>query len=191
MISKQFMSDHPQRGELTYFKHKILLKDASEATVKSVEKYYDWYPKIHTIRTNYAYWARVAEEVNSGRGVLSLRQWSGSPYNFKRDGSKPVEFLRLEKMGVQRVSIEIQKSDMAQYGMSGKLYPTILTIKLPEVKKYGSIPIAANIQVPDDHIEFARLICKNDGLNDYDFKYWFKKDVDDGVIIHFTDFRYS
>lgn len=194
MISKQFMATHPRRGEPTHFREKIELgQNRQQVTATDVvsafhsgEGIKGWVPKIHTIRTNYEYWARIAEEVNAGRGILSLRQWSGSPYNFKRDGSRPVEFLRLEKMGVQKISIEIYKEKVS---FDDKLHPQILKIKLPEIRKYGSIPIAPNLQVPDRHIEFARLICKNDGLNDYEFKHWFKKDTE-GAILHFTSFRY-
>ena len=68
--------------------------------VNSVKACYGWDKKIHTIRGSYDHWAHVAEEVNAGRGVLSLRQWTGKPYNSKQE-----EFLRLEKMGVQKISI--------------------------------------------------------------------------------------
>lgn len=33
-------------------------------------------------------------------------------------------------------------------------------------------------------------VIENDGLNEEDFKAWFKKDLTDGIIIHFTYLRY-
>src|SRR5687768_1027535 len=132
MISRQFLKGHPRAGEETQFKSKIFCKS-----------------KIHTIRDNYEYWARIAKEVNAGRGVLSLRQWTGSPYNFQCDGSKPKEFLQLPKMGVQKVSIWRFHDGAA------------LKITIPETRKYGSIPIAPNVMVPERDIAFARTICTN------------------------------
>lgn len=166
MISKQFMADHPRKGEPTNFREKILRNCIGAVHPHMIFSPFKLNPndfpdpKITTIRTNYVYWARVAEEVNSGRGVLSLRQWTGSPYNYKRDGSKPVEFLRLEKMGVQKL-----------------MFDRHLGLFIDDVD--SDTPIST--------------IAKNDGLNWDDFKSWFKKlDYDEPyVIIHFTDFRYG
>lgn len=147
MISKQFMAKHPKRGEPTEFRQKILARE-----------------KIHTIRDNYAYWARIAEEVNSGRGVLSLRQWTKSPYNYARDGSKQEEFLRLEKMCVQNVYVYVDTN-----------------INFPRVTIDGKQQIAWEVE-------------RNDGfsapLGNADFCAWFKKPLNGGALIHFTDFRY-
>jgi hypothetical protein len=106
MISRVFPAYHPRAGEETYFKHKILLNQPeNKYAVESVKEYYDWDKKLHTLRENYALWSRRAEKINRGEAILSLRQWTGSPYNYKRDGSKPVEFLQLEKIHVQKVKI--------------------------------------------------------------------------------------
>jgi hypothetical protein len=177
-ISKTFMAGHPRRGEPTYFSNKILLTvDKPEETFEHKGKKffldrnaYDkdtafqagWSPKIHTIRENYPYWARIAEEVNAGRGILSLRQWSGSPYNYKREGSKPVEFLQLTKMGIQKVKIE-------HIPISG-----------------SHIVVGVNVEGAVKNID---LVARNDGLSVDDFCKWFKKDTE-GCIIHFTEFLY-
>jgi hypothetical protein len=121
--------------------------------------------KITTIRENYDLWARRAEKINAGEAILSLRQWSGKPYR-----SKQVEFLKLEKIGVQRIKITNVVSDV--FGD-------------PIVRKHHSL------QVIIDKVRLINslFIVKNDGLNEQDFKWWFNKDID-GVIIHFTDFKY-
>lgn len=36
--------------------------------------------KIHTIRANYPLWLKRITEVQQGKAVLSVRQWSGKPY---------------------------------------------------------------------------------------------------------------
>src|SRR4051812_31634861 len=84
MVAKTFFVNHSKAGQLTMFKSSILNGD-----------------KIHTGRPNYARWARIAEMVNKREAMLSLRQWTGSPYNRKRDGSTQEEFLQLTRMHVQ------------------------------------------------------------------------------------------
>lgn len=37
--------------------------------------------KLHTIRGNYDLWAKRFEKINKGEAVLSVRYWSGKPYN--------------------------------------------------------------------------------------------------------------
>ena len=58
-------------------------------------------PKIHTIRRNYPLWKKRIKEVQDGKAILSLRYWSGKPYN-----SKQVEFAKLDKesgVGIQNL----------------------------------------------------------------------------------------
>lgn len=88
-IAKQFPSDHICKGEPTYFREKI---EAGE--------------KIHTIRTNYDLWAKRIEEVQAGRALLSLRQWSVKPYN-----SKQVEIKQLtadDGVGIQLAELNMR-----------------------------------------------------------------------------------
>lgn len=168
MISKTFMYDHPRKGMETYFRNKIMAGQGIQSAIDVVEANLHgegikgWRKKIHTMRTNYAYWARIAKEVNAGHGVLSLRQWSGSPYNRKRDGSKQVEFLQLTKIGIQEFKI---------------------------CKELGMITIDNKRVIS---IEEHSTVARNDGLSQQDFYDWFKlgRKETEGAIIHFTDFRY-
>lgn len=82
-VSKNFPAGHPRAGKPTGFKAKIL------------EGY-----KIHTIRTNLQYWTNIVNQVNNGDAVLSLREWSGLPYR-----SKQTEFLQLERLGIEKISL--------------------------------------------------------------------------------------
>lgn len=177
MISKNFMKDHPRAGQPTFFKEKIWAGQAEtrfpEFKFPKEDVDYDWHeyynaiPKIHTIRDNYDYWARVAEEVNAGRGILSLRQWTKSPYNFARDGSKQKEFLRLTKMGVQRAKIVGVTMDCMGEISNG---------------------LVAEIE---GEARMIPIVAKRDGLSTEDFIAWFKEPMSNGAVIHFTDFRYS
>lgn len=197
MVSRVFPAYHPRAGEDTFFKVKIKAENQPEFPVcfnhmndSMLKDVYQppstglldlmYSPKIHTIRENYDLWAKRAEKINAGEAVLSLRQWSGKPYN-----SKQVEFLRLQKIGVQRVGIEITKARPVPLA---KEMLRLLKVTI-DGKRHGSIPLAPNIEVPQFDLEYLKKIAHNDGLNDYDFKHWFKKNMD-GVIIHFSNFRY-
>ena len=83
MVARQFPVKHYLAGELTEFKFKI-------------EKGY----KKHTIRMNYDLWNYRINEVNGDRACLSLRQWTGKPYN-----SKQVEIFNFcsNQVGIQKL----------------------------------------------------------------------------------------
>jgi len=95
-VSRSFPITHKRKGMPTYFVEKILstIKGASYLCAENMHK-------IHTIRANYELWKKRIEEVQDGNAVLSLRYWSGKPYN-----SKQVEFLVLDKnnnVGIQKL----------------------------------------------------------------------------------------
>lgn len=133
-VSKVFLKGHPRSGQPTNFRQLILEGK-----------------KIHTIRAG-DYWRKVAEEVNAGKAVLSVREWIGRPYNSKQE-----EFLRLEKVGWQ--GVRIGNIDI------GKLI-TVGTW-------YGSY-LAGEATIED--------IAKNDGLSYDDFWNWFPKHTNGGII---------
>lgn len=84
LVSKNFLKGHPREGQPTYFKEKILEGE-----------------KIHTCRANEDYWATICEQVNQGKAILSLRQWTGRPY-----ASKQEEFMQLNSCGFQPFDID-------------------------------------------------------------------------------------
>jgi hypothetical protein len=107
MISRTFPATHSQSGEPTGFVEKILNE---VTTAQLIDFKMAWKhdldldftsSKIHTIRANYDLWRKRIEQVYLGEAELSLRYWSGKPYN-----SKQVEFLRLRKddgIGIQKL----------------------------------------------------------------------------------------
>ena len=104
MVSRYFPSTHKLHGMPTHFISKI-----TEVT------------KIHTIRKNFALWQKRAEEISTGKAYLSLRYWSGDPYQ-----SKQVEFKQLQKIGIEKISIvkkdenlttTINDTNFSEYGI--------------------------------------------------------------------------
>lgn len=148
MLSREFSKTHPRAGEPTDFKSK------KEEGVKK-----------HTIRGNVELWERRAEEINAGRAILSVRQWSGKPYE---PGSHQIEIGRHTKLGTQRVTLNFRAPWNRFIGVhqdSGDIhYPTFVDV------------------------------AQNDGLSFDDFVSWFQTDKKNknfhGVILHFSDLRY-
>ena len=94
-LSRHFLANHKRAGEETHFKEKFLLgQGLTDYDTPSMAK-------IHTIRANYPLWEKRIKEVQEGRALLSIRQWTGKPYR-----SKQVEIARLtnkEVGGVQKL----------------------------------------------------------------------------------------
>lgn len=118
--------------------------------------------KIHTIRGNYEMWKHNVEKITEGRFFLSLRQWSGMPYR-----SKQVEIKETKNVGYERISMSYD----------------------PEK---GTVKAVINGKPFAD----VRKLAENDGLKWNEFVDWFfgqgtGRTLFQGVIIHFTDFRYQ
>lgn len=173
MVSRTFPATHYRKGEETFFPEKIKValdhqQDIEEFGVH-FQSFYGHDPKLHTIRANkkgtaFENWSKKVKEVQEGNAIISLRYWSLSPYNYKKDGSKQVEFAQLDKdsgVGVQKLIF--RHNDYFQPKISG-----------------------------DDKLLLLQKLANNDGLSREDFDDWFKgydlsKQM---VIIHFTKFRY-
>lgn len=141
ILSRVFPSTHPRAKESTGFEDKI--KDGN---------------KIHTIRTDAnGAWKERCDEINSGKKYLSVREWSGKPYN-----SEQRELFRLDKIGYQNIAMTYDSNDSEPcIWINGKKVP-------------------------------VEEVAKNDGLSVDDFISWFfaKDNTFDGVVIHFTNYRY-
>lgn len=84
-LSEKFPTTHPRKGQETEFGHSFLNGK-----------------KIHTIRGNFPLWEKRLKEVQEGRAVLSVRQWTGVPY---RSPQKELRRLTAEDgVGVQNLS---------------------------------------------------------------------------------------
>lgn len=70
------MKGHPKCGKETNFVSKF---------AKGQLGYTSKPNKIHTIRSNYDLWKKRIKEVEEGKAVLSIRQWTGKPYRSKQE----------------------------------------------------------------------------------------------------------
>lgn len=109
-LSVSFMAKHLRAGEPTFFKEKLLnVIDKRDYT--DLNENHNLIRirsrKRHTIRSNYPLWKKRIDEVIKGEAVLSVRQWTGKPYN-----SKMVEIARLTKddgIGIQKLTFNENK----------------------------------------------------------------------------------
>ena len=85
-LSRVFPAKHSKAGEPTKFRDAF---NAGQVFNRGSECLYVR-PKLHTIRANYPLWEKRIKEVQDGKAVLSVRQWTGKPYR-----SKQVEIARL------------------------------------------------------------------------------------------------
>ena len=103
-LSKRFMKGHPRAGEPTRFRCKFFMgREFCDACMANCG--YDGTvnnrscsrnaiiengklcnsPKIHTIRGNYPFWEKRIKDVQEGKAILSIRQWTGKPYQSKQE----------------------------------------------------------------------------------------------------------
>lgn len=110
-LSQVFPTGHSQAGKPTNFKYEFLLgQQCSKCQPRDRNKNYIEcdkcltrnQPKIHTIRANYPLWLKRITEVQQGKAVLSIRQWTGKPYR-----SPQVEVVKLtseDGVGIQKLA---------------------------------------------------------------------------------------
>lgn len=171
MVSRTFPAYHPKKGQPTFFEDKILralnLSPFPDHVAIDID------PKVHTFRGNLPLWQKRIKEVQEGRAILSLRYWSGSPYNYQRDGSKPIEFAQLDKESGVGVQEAIYQSEFEH--------------------PYDGVAIKCEGGIFRDFPFY--LTAENDGLSQRDFTDWFEKGKYDlkepMACIHFTSFRYG
>lgn len=98
-VSRTFPKTHAKAGEPTFFAEKI-------DSIKCDLPFPAYDPKIHTIRANYPFWEKRIDAILEGKAVLSIRYWSGKPYN-----SKQTELCQLDKdsgIGIQEVYFHLK-----------------------------------------------------------------------------------
>lgn len=174
-VSIAFPKTHKRAKEPTFFVEKILSNQIACGLISKneVEKYKPFSififntdtPKIHTVRANYPLWKKRIEQVQKGDAIISLRFWSGKPYN-----SKQIEFCQLDKnsgVGIQALYFEFEKLLEPFVSMEDSENGTQTYLSTHE-------------------------IAINDGLFYPDFQEWFKsyKLNEPMAIIQFTKFRY-
>lgn len=146
-VSRQFLKQHPRSGDETGFLEKIR---------KQIKK--------HTIRGNYEWWKKRIDMVVRDEAYLSIRYWTGSPYNYQRDGSKQAELVQLHA----KDGVGIEKLDLTRLGWFIDDVDNDLTLE--ELSKNDGL-------------------SKQDFIDWFDGE--LKIDMDSKAIIHFTDFRYG
>lgn len=111
ILSQVFPATHSRAGEPTRFRSEFLWgQQCGKCQPRNRDRNYAEcdscltgnLPKIHTIRANYPLWRDRIEEVQDGRAVLSVRQWTGKPYR-----SKQVEIAPLsagDGVGIQKLT---------------------------------------------------------------------------------------
>ena len=181
MLSKTFFPQHPKAGEPTEFREKVLTGT-----------------KRHTCRCNYDYWKTRIETLKKRQGILSLRQWSGKPYQ-KGSTQEPILDIAASLIDVQQLVMTRKKLDEPEY----------VEVEHGLYQPRPAYDYEARIDGEPYDVEF---IAKNDGLSLEDFKAWFNPVFDEYAqqvtltkgneviepseltmvfaVIHFTTFRY-
>lgn len=104
-VSETFPSYHKRKGENTNFVQ--LINEGK---------------KIHTIRGNYKLWKKRASVINSGKAILSIRVWTGKPYQSKQREAairtkievQRIQFDRLLGIFIDEYDSDIQLDDLAK-----------------------------------------------------------------------------
>lgn len=124
-LSRHFLANHKRAGEEIHFKEKFLLgqgcpdcaspQDLSGINISDCNSCVRAcsLPKLHTIRANYPLWAKRIKEVQAGRAVLSVRQWTGKPY-----ASRQEEIARLtaeNSVGIQKLCFPNRLTALVDY----------------------------------------------------------------------------
>ena len=182
VVSPRFQSDHPRKGENTFFIEKIFkafnkIIECKFCGFKSCTSHciidMNFEPKLHTCRKNYPMWVKRMKKVHAGLAVIDLFYWKlkGGRYN---PLNEKVVFATLDQYsgcGVQELMFNYHIDFRKQIS-----YPFIL-------RGNG---------IYDKYLLEISELSKNDGLSVKDFKAWFKGyDLSQSMaIIHFTKFRY-
>lgn len=166
-VSRTFPSYHPKAGQPTYFVEKIQLS-LGQLVQMPGDLLIDLDPKLHTFRGNFKLWEKRIKKVLDGKAIISLRHWSGKPYN-----SSQVEIMKLDKNSGIGIQEAIYKSNF----------------EIP----YDGMAVRCEDGFFRDFPFY--LTAENDGLNELDFANWFEKGKYDltepMACIHFTPFRYE
>ena len=157
MLSKTFFDNHYLAGEETDFKSKVLRGE-----------------KRHTCRANYDFWKKRVDTLKARQGVLSLRQWSGKPYQKGSNQEKIID-IAASVIDVQRLVLRRTQGEKDEV-----------------IRTRGTF----TAEVDGTPVDIA-TIAHNDGLHVEEFKAWFDPVFDEAgtdalafAVIHFTTFRY-
>lgn len=129
IVSRQFQTKHPRKGQPTDFADKI--RNAIAVMNKRKQLSNNEPPtalKLHTLRGDLQKWTKYFELINAGTHYLSIRVWAGRPRQ-----SAQVEVLRLTKdnmIGLQRLDFVFDKT--------GKSFTVMVDRKVIPVDKLAN-----------------------------------------------------
>lgn len=129
IVSRQFQTKHPRKGQSTDFSTKIL---NAVAVMNGRKRLTGSEPptalKLHTLRGDLQKWTKYFELIKAGTHYLSIREWAGRPRQ-----SAQVEVLRLTKdnlIGLQRLDFVFDKT--------GKSFTVMVDRKVIPVDKLAN-----------------------------------------------------
>jgi hypothetical protein len=155
MLAKNFPSHHYKGGQPTNFYQKVLDGE-----------------KIHTIRINAENWQRKIEEVNAGRAIISIREWSGKPYE---KGTSQIELFQLHTCWFENIE---KGRNYLIVDESGNAYIEDLN--------FGKIQNNDGLSVPEFNAWFKKIDTGEQLIIIHftDFRYVASQPLSDSYIIH-------
>jgi len=143
ILSKKFPAKCRRAGEKTQFEPNLFIV------------------KKHTIRSNFELWKNRIDEVNEGKAIISIRQWSGKPYRSKQEELETL--THKDGVGIQRLTF------------------TDCNIYRPFVAGFFGEQPSTMTLANNDGLTVEDFV---DWFKDYDLS-------QPMAIIHFTAFRYN
>lgn len=137
--------------------------------------------KKHTIRQNYHFWKKRIDEINAGKAILSVRQWTGKPYDSEQ---KEIKQFKQGEVGYQRVTI--QSKPVGKFSD----HTVLLSVGVIVPSSSGLIQNGIAGEYRFLNAKKIKQLAENDGITVEQMQKFFNKGVSDGIIIHFSDLRY-
>ena len=98
-----YRSSSPPHTYARENRHHFVTLSMRDRFSTEVQRVYTDTPKKHTIRSNYPLWLKRITEVQAGKAVLSVRQWTGKPY---RSPQEEIAILTNEDgLGIQELKM--------------------------------------------------------------------------------------
>lgn len=159
-LSRVFPATHPRKGEDTNFRTKI------QDEIKK-----------HTCRANYPLWKKRIDEVNEGKAVLVIYEWTDKPYNSMTNNLFVFHAEWIDTSFIKELENDQRYKNAVFMEDSG------IGVQKLDIKDAFYV---------DGTMISESLIAANDGLTHVDFRAWFRnyKLIEPMAIIQFAKFRY-
>ena len=123
-LSEFFPATHRRAGQPTDFRAALITGQTcarckEKKPAMCLGECFTGFRKRHTIRANYPLWEKRVSEIQAGKAILSVRQWTGKPYRSKQReiaqltaadgiGIDRLEFVN-SNLGLPRIGIVYQR----------------------------------------------------------------------------------